>query len=194
MKHVNPDIILAEVFGIIIVITLLIIFLHPFFGHHGGIEKPRPPTCLSNQRQIAAGLAMYIQDHDDIFPESSTIWGVIQIDKPLLICPQDKKNPNGYLYNNNLSGVNYSKISNYTKNYAKKMVTIDGKTTIGPNRSLNNTYYTPADVLFRHYEKEKNMYWAVASYVDGHVSLINKVTEPESWDKPIIQKKTGVKK
>jgi prepilin-type processing-associated H-X9-DG protein len=179
---------IVEPLLIIVAIAILAYFIIPIFQYGRG--EPRPYTCLSNQRQIAACLHMYAHDHEGMLPENFTIWGDIKIHEPVLICPQDKNTPNGYLYNNTLSGVKIDKISTPEK----KMMTIDGKTTNGPNRSINNIYYTPADVLFRHYEKEKNVYKAIASFADGHVEMVNKVKEPQSWDKPIVQKKTGVKK
>ncbi|MEI6520760.1 MAG: hypothetical protein WCO98_12095, partial [bacterium] len=108
----------------------------------------------------------------------------------VLICPNAKELKRGYLFNNNLSGINIKKITHPEK----KMLTIDGNNFLTPNRKYENIYYSPTDVQYRHFDKVKNQNYAIASFADGHIESVNKVTEPESWDKPIIEKKTGVKK
>jgi hypothetical protein len=153
-------------------------------------EQSPNQICTSNQRQIVASFYMYAQDHEGLLPHSDTAWPNICMDSGVLTCPNSKELKRSYLFNNNLSEINIKKISSP----AKKMMTIDGNNFLVLNRKYKNIYYTPTDVQYRHFDKVKNQYYAIASFVDGHVGIVTKITEPESWDKPIIQKKTGVKK
>ena len=175
----NYGLTLIEIGITILILIILAAILYPVLTRSRHLKKQ--PTCSSNQRQIMYSIMMYAQDHEELLPESSSIWRDIQVDKPVLICPEAKKTKNGYLYNNNLSGVNIGKIAKPSK----KLATVDGKTTLGINRTIENIYYTPSDVLFRHYVKEKNIYFTPASYADGHIEVLTKVTEPPSWDTPV---------
>jgi type II secretory pathway pseudopilin PulG len=138
-------------------------------------EKARQTICVSNQRQIAIAVLMYAQDNKECLPKSSHIWTDINvnIDPEVLKCQTDKENDNGYVYNNKLSGVALGYISDPSAAF----LTADGKTVKSKNRTLDNIYYSPADIQYRHITK------AVESFVDGHVEMVEKITEPESWDK-----------
>ena len=136
------------------------------------------PNCTSNERQIAAGIAMYTQDHEDFLPKSYSVWTDTKSDPGVLTCPKVKRLKNGHLYNNNLSGINLNKI----KNPDKRILTIDGKTNIEAKRTIENICYSPLDIQYR-YGDRKIGFVAIASYLDGHVEGVNSYTEPESWDK-----------
>jgi prepilin-type processing-associated H-X9-DG protein len=116
---------------------------------------------------------MYVQDNDEFYPKSKNAWLKVDFDPDILNCPEDDKNANSYAYNNNFSGINISKI----QNPELKLLTVDGETIKGKKRTLNNTYYSPADVKYRHNNQ------AVVSYADGHAAAVNKITEKESLDK-----------
>jgi prepilin-type processing-associated H-X9-DG protein len=157
--------VIAATFSIVASITI------PMIAKGRG--KARRTVCISNQRQIACCFMMYVQDNDEIFPKSKNVWLKVDIDPDILYCPEDNKNAISYAYNNNLSSINISKI----QDPALKLFTVDGETIKGKKRTLNNTYYSPADVQYRHNNQ------AMASYVDGHVAAVNKIAEKESWDK-----------
>ena len=57
---------LIELLVVIAIIAVIAAILFPVFAHARG--KARQATCLSNQKQIAMGWWMYIQDYDETFP------------------------------------------------------------------------------------------------------------------------------
>ncbi|HZP82048.1 MAG TPA: DUF1559 domain-containing protein [Chthonomonadaceae bacterium] len=57
---------LIELLVVIAIIAILAAILFPVFAQ--AREKARAITCLSNQKQIGTGLAMYVQDYDERFP------------------------------------------------------------------------------------------------------------------------------
>jgi prepilin-type N-terminal cleavage/methylation domain-containing protein len=57
---------LIELLVVIAVIAILAAILFPVFAHVRG--KARQATCLSNEKQIAMGWLMYIQDYDETLP------------------------------------------------------------------------------------------------------------------------------
>ncbi len=62
----QPGFTLIELLVVIAIIAILAAMLFPVFAQ--AREKARGASCLSNCRQIATGLAMYVQDWDDAFP------------------------------------------------------------------------------------------------------------------------------
>ncbi len=61
---------LIELLVVIAIIAILAAILFPVFAK--AREKAYQTTCTSNQRQIAAGIAMYMQDHEENFPTYSS--------------------------------------------------------------------------------------------------------------------------
>jgi prepilin-type N-terminal cleavage/methylation domain-containing protein/prepilin-type processing-associated H-X9-DG protein len=57
---------LIELLVVIAIIAILAAILFPVFAQ--AREKARAITCVSNQKQIALGLAQYIQDYDETYP------------------------------------------------------------------------------------------------------------------------------
>jgi prepilin-type N-terminal cleavage/methylation domain-containing protein/prepilin-type processing-associated H-X9-DG protein len=57
---------LIELLVVIAIITIIAAILFPVFAHVRG--KAWQATCLSNEKQIAMGWLMYIQDYDETFP------------------------------------------------------------------------------------------------------------------------------
>jgi prepilin-type N-terminal cleavage/methylation domain-containing protein/prepilin-type processing-associated H-X9-DG protein len=57
---------LIELLVVIAIIAILAAILFPVFAQ--ARDKARMSTCLSNQRQLATGLLMYVQDYDETFP------------------------------------------------------------------------------------------------------------------------------
>jgi prepilin-type N-terminal cleavage/methylation domain-containing protein/prepilin-type processing-associated H-X9-DG protein len=62
---------LVELLVVIAVIAILAAILFPVFAQVR--EKGRQTVCLSNVRQIASGMMMYVQDYDEIFPPALSI-------------------------------------------------------------------------------------------------------------------------
>jgi prepilin-type N-terminal cleavage/methylation domain-containing protein/prepilin-type processing-associated H-X9-DG protein len=57
---------LIELLVVIAVIALLAAILFPVFAQ--ALEKGRQTSCLSNVKQIATAIMLYLQDHDEFFP------------------------------------------------------------------------------------------------------------------------------
>jgi len=57
---------LIELLVVIAVIAILAAILFPVFAQ--AREKARQTSCLSNVKQMAAAIMMYIQDNDEVFP------------------------------------------------------------------------------------------------------------------------------
>ncbi len=161
---------LIELLTTIVALSIIAVMLYPIFNKDR--RKAGETSCMSNQRSIMIAINMYAHDHSDCLPPSSEIWAITEFQASALKCPEDSKNSNSYLYNNNLSGVNLS-----DTNMVLRMVTVEGETVKGTKRTLNNIYYSPNDVRYRHDNK------AVAGFIDGHAESVTKITEKESWDK-----------
>ncbi len=105
---------LIELLVVIAIIAVLAAILFPVFAK--AREKAWQTTCTSNQRQIAASLQMYAQDHEEVLPSTTTVWQDIKVDPGALICPTLGPNvPNGYQYNFVCSGQSLGEIQNPEK-------------------------------------------------------------------------------
>src|SRR5687768_13614532 len=58
---------LIELLVVIAIIAILAAILFPVFAQ--AREKARSASCLSNLKQIGLGAMMYLQDHDDMYPQ-----------------------------------------------------------------------------------------------------------------------------
>src|SRR5215467_10724814 len=57
---------LIELLVVIAIIAILAAILFPVFAQ--AREKARAISCVSNEKQIALGILMYVQDYDETFP------------------------------------------------------------------------------------------------------------------------------
>ncbi|HEY3418540.1 MAG TPA: prepilin-type N-terminal cleavage/methylation domain-containing protein, partial [Armatimonadota bacterium] len=69
-KNTSVGFTLIELLVVIAIIAILAAILFPVFAK--AREKARQTTCLNNQRQIAASMLMFTQDHDETMPAAST--------------------------------------------------------------------------------------------------------------------------
>lgn len=67
---------LIELLVVIAIIAILAAILFPVCAQ--AREKARQTTCLSNEKQIALGVMMYIQDHDETFPRLEYTEGTLR--------------------------------------------------------------------------------------------------------------------
>jgi len=65
---------LIELLVVIAIIAILAAILFPVFAQ--AREKARQTACTSNAKQIAMGVAMYIQDYDETLGFAYNYWGV----------------------------------------------------------------------------------------------------------------------
>jgi len=64
---------LIELLVVIAIIAILAAILFPVFAQ--AREKARAISCLSNMKQLALGVIMYTQDHDETLPFDGTVYG-----------------------------------------------------------------------------------------------------------------------
>ena len=64
---------LIELLVVIAIIAILAAILFPVFAR--AREKARQAACLSNVKQLALGVMMYVQDYDERFPIFGPAWG-----------------------------------------------------------------------------------------------------------------------
>jgi prepilin-type N-terminal cleavage/methylation domain-containing protein/prepilin-type processing-associated H-X9-DG protein len=148
---------LIELLVVIAIIAILAAILFPVFAR--AREKARQSTCTSNQRQIAASVQMYAQDHEEELPATSSVWADLKLDPGVLMCPTLGKNtPNGYIYNAELSKMSIGAISDTTT----KTLTCDGA-------APNNIGTLSSQVNYRHSGQ------AIVSFIDGHVGTAKAV-------------------
>jgi prepilin-type N-terminal cleavage/methylation domain-containing protein/prepilin-type processing-associated H-X9-DG protein len=145
---------LIELLVVIAVIAVLAAILFPVFAK--AREKARQTACLNNQRQLATAVLMHAQDHDELLPEASELWGTLQLDKGILVCPTAGKAVKGaYVYNGTLSAAALGDIALPDST----VMTGDGTGT-----SSSPAVFTVDAFALRHSKK------VIVSYVDGHVS------------------------
>jgi prepilin-type N-terminal cleavage/methylation domain-containing protein/prepilin-type processing-associated H-X9-DG protein len=171
-NHVKGDrtgFTLIELLVVISIIAVLAAILFPVFAR--AREKARQSTCTSNQRQIAASIQMYAQDHEESLPNIATVWDDIKVDGGILVCPTaGKSTPNGYVYHKDASGMALGAIKDPTS----VMLTADGARTQDTSHYANVAYAT-TDILLRHSNK------TIVAYVDGHVAA---TANPQAFTPP----------
>ena len=171
---------LIELLVVIAIIAIIASILFPVFG--AAREKARQTLCLSNQRQVAFALQLFVQDHNETFPAASTAWGSLALPTKTTTCPDT----GGYVYNVDLSDLPLGAINNASSIW----VSADGQTqssvVVKANGAFNsstdantltnapaaNVAYLGADVLARHNGL------VIASYVDGHVGATRSTVTP----------------
>ncbi len=155
---------LIELLVVIAIIAILAAILFPVFAR--AREKARQTTCSSNQRQIAASILMYAQDHEEILPSSTTVWADIKVDPGVLVCPtKGKGTPNGYGYPEWRSGQSLGELQNPSykllcADFPQSTTTLSG-----------NALYSQSEIALRHSGH------AVCAYADGHVGDESQVNE-----------------
>jgi len=144
---------LIELLVVIAIIAILAAILFPVFAK--AREKARQTSCLNNQKQIVTAMLMFAQDHDEMLPSAATVWGDINLDKGVLICPTaGTKVKNGYCYNTvSCAGMALGEVLDVSgKNDPSGVwATADGTTAGKPD--------------YRHTSK------TIAAFLDGHVTL-----------------------
>ncbi len=147
---------LIELLVVIAIIAILAAILFPVFAK--AREKARQTACLNNQRQMTTALTIYAQDNNELLPAKDTIWGAINLDKGVLICPTlGTKVANGYGYNTGVAG------------YALGEIPSPEATIIVADvpSSSNNLLTVPTDLDGRHGGK------VIGAFVDGHAEILN---------------------
>ncbi len=166
MKTSQKGFTLIELLVVIAIIAILAAILFPVFAR--AREKARQTTCTSNQRQIAASVQMYAQDHEETLPSTTSVWSDIKVDPGVLVCPtKGKTTPNAYVYYASASNIAIGTFNDPTSSG----LTADGQHTGGTATDIN-VATSSADFEFRHSGK------LVVSYLDGHVDVTNNPPYP----------------
>lgn len=154
---------LIELLVVIAIIAILAAILFPVFAK--AREKARQTQCVNNQKQIVTAVLMYVQEHEEKLPQSTSIWTDVDVPAKVLQCPTAGKNvKNAYVYNNAISGLALGAFPDPTFT----AVTLDGQNnTTGANQSPN-VAYSIADISARHTGL------SIVSYLDGHVASVSK--------------------
>ncbi len=71
VTHSRRGFTLIELLVVIAIIAILAAILFPVFAQ--AREKARQVSCLSNNRQYANAIQMYLQDYDETFPQSAIL-------------------------------------------------------------------------------------------------------------------------
>ncbi len=161
---------LIELLVVIAIIAILAAILFPVFAK--AREKARQTQCLNNQKQICIATMMYAQEHDEIFPASSSVWGSLSMDKGVLICPSaGTKVLNAYCYNNYLNGLALGSITDPTA----ECITVDGAHTGTPANSTTfvDTNYDNVVYDFTDLDYTRHSNKIIESFVDGHCEILS---------------------
>ena len=163
---------LIELLVVIAIIAILAAILFPVFAK--AREKARQTTCISNQKQIALAVNMYVQENEETMPMADGWVTAIDLSGKVLTCPNTPTLPISYVYNNHVAGLKLGEI----QEPVEVVLTADGKheataAVTGPPAkaaTYNNVAYKAVDyAMTRHGGK-----MAIASYVDGHVTTITR--------------------
>ena len=147
---------LIELLVVIAIIAVLAAILMPVFAK--AREKAWMTTCINNQRQMATSILIYVQEHDELFPDAKSVWNAINLPPSVLLCPAESTAglTNTYGYAGAMANVSLGNVGNPTTT----MLTADWNVSSTAYNTVNTQY----DLSFRH----QSQY--VGSYVDGHVA------------------------
>jgi prepilin-type N-terminal cleavage/methylation domain-containing protein/prepilin-type processing-associated H-X9-DG protein len=175
MKSSQKGFTLIELLVVIAIIAILAAILFPVFAR--AREKARVTTCSSNQRQIAASIQMYAQDHEEMLPNTSSIWSDIKVDPGVLVCPtKGKAMPNGYGYLQPIGGYSLGTFNDPT-----------AIPIVADSSATNNLINAASHADARHSGK------IIMAFVDGHVdSRLPGVTVVRSDDNNIMNGMTPI--
>ncbi len=166
---------LIELLVVIAIIAILAAILFPVFGK--ARAKAHQTSCTSNQRQIAAALLMYAQDHEELMPPADT-WTTLVGDPGVLNCNAQSGDGPDYCYNggSHLAG---QSIGTYN-NPSDVLVTGDSSAPTIINLVGADAGSGSADLCVSGtYSKQVSSYYGVGrhnngiviSFLDGHVGF-----------------------
>jgi prepilin-type N-terminal cleavage/methylation domain-containing protein len=142
LKIMRQGFTLIELLVVIAIIAILAAILFPVFAR--AREKARQTTCTSNQRQIAVGLSMYAQDHDNKYPPNpgDTVWtkslsSYLNDDK-LFVCPSSSSKVGAGAPSYGINSYVYDVTGTNASNPARLLLLADATGTNTPRYDLSN--------------------------------------------------------
>jgi prepilin-type N-terminal cleavage/methylation domain-containing protein/prepilin-type processing-associated H-X9-DG protein len=87
-RHGRRGFTLIELLVVIAIIAILAAILFPVFAR--ARAKARAASCLSNEKQMALGLQMYVQDYDEMFPQYHYFVGALNAQQEDMVYPYVK--------------------------------------------------------------------------------------------------------
>jgi len=157
---------LIELLVVIAIIAILAAILFPVFAK--AREKANQTSCLNNQRQLVTSTLLFAQDHEEMLPDIASLWGALNMDKGVLVCPSKSALTNGYLFNSAYGGLALGKIDppQTAAFFADGYHAATDATAI-KDATLAAIAYSSTDFDLRHGNKDK----LIVSYADGHTEL-----------------------
>jgi prepilin-type N-terminal cleavage/methylation domain-containing protein/prepilin-type processing-associated H-X9-DG protein len=109
---------LIELLVVIAIIAILAAILFPVFAR--ARENARRSSCQSNLKNVGLGFQQYLQDYDELFPQSSGTWASVSLQPyikstQIFTCPSDPLGtaavPYSFGYNGNMAQANQSSLA-----------------------------------------------------------------------------------
>lgn len=135
------------------IIAVLAAILWPIFL--AARESSRQSSCASNQRQIAAALLIWAENHNERLPYPADAWTLLELPPNVLKCPSEQDRANGYVYNTLVGGM----LVDLPTEPMETVLTADGT-------AESHLLVVPEDLAPRHNGRY------LASFVDGHVEPV----------------------
>jgi prepilin-type N-terminal cleavage/methylation domain-containing protein/prepilin-type processing-associated H-X9-DG protein len=177
---------LIELLVVIAIIAILAAILFPVFAK--AREKARQTQCLNNQKQLATGLLMYAQDHEDILPQYNEWPNAIGLSGKVFDCPssrtQGTAGKSDYFFlasllpgNNNAQGLLSSRAIGEISKPADTPLVLEQAASDMPfvlggagESFLSITNRVLPKVDYRHSKG------TIVAFADGHVAMVKSVT------------------
>jgi len=138
--------------------NIMRLFLAPMIGK--AREKALTASCLSNVKQLALGLLLYAQDHDEALPGEEWAEELRLYIKPegIYRCPSRPQTPVGYALNDLLLGAELASIARPAEAIALFETDLGGDSPVGSAADIPDQGFHNGGV--------------VVGYVDGHARWI----------------------
>ncbi len=190
MKKTGFGFTLIELLVVIAIIAVLAAILFPVFAR--AREKAHQTTCTSNQRQIAAAVHMYVQDHEELLPPADGWMKAVDIsDQKVFQCPSQSNDSTSYIYNggSHLSGAALGEYADPTNVLVTSEAAYDylAGTVATDLRACDNgtgcgdvvVAGDPQRFLQQYFNINAHGRGLIASFLDGHVQYI-KTNSPQA--------------
>lgn len=191
MRRTSKGFTLIELLVVIAIIAILAAILFPVFAR--ARENARRASCMSNEKQIALGMMMYVQDYDDHFPahygyiQSGTVYFWAFVLQPytkstqVFFCPSDTLHTtSNVLSSGSLSyGYNFLTLSPNSVNpnglgISLAAIKYPSATIMTGDTGLNSNSYviTPSSYAASIQPSASHLGGCNFSFVDGHVKWL----------------------